>query len=81
MLHDRTSKYATGVWQFKYRWISIYTRIFINIYLYLVFYKFCIRLNPWHYDYVQQYVPISIQIAADINLIETKESVHTKGVP
>ena len=27
---------------------------------------------------LQQYAPISIQIAADINLIKTKESVHTK---
>ena len=27
---------------------------------------------------MQQYAPIGIQIAADINLIDTKESVHIK---
>ena len=75
MLHDNTSKYATGVWQFKYRWISIYTRIFFQ---YTVFCKCCMRLNHWHYGHVQQYAPIGIPIVADINLIETKESVHTK---
>ena len=44
--------------------------------LYLVC-KFCMRLDHWHHGHVQQYAPIGIQIAAYINLIETKESVHT----
>ena len=35
------------------------------------------KLNHWHYGHVQEYAPIGIQIAADINLIETKELVHT----
>ena len=43
-----------------------------------MFGKLCMRLNHWHYGHVQQYAPIGIQIAAATNLIETKESVHTK---
>ena len=38
------------------------------------------RLNHCHHGHVQPYEPIGIQIAADINLIETKESVHTKAL-
>ena len=57
----------------------------MNIYLYTHsqqhtgFCKFCMRLYHWHYGYVQEYAPIGIQIAVDIDLIETKESVHTKS--
>ena len=58
----------------------------MNIYLHMHFYqhtvigKFCMRLNHWHNGHVQQYASIGIQIAADTNLIETKEAVHTKAL-
>ena len=51
-----------------------------HFYQHTVFCKFCMRINHWHYGHVQDYAPIDILIATDINLIETKESVHTKAL-